>query len=147
VKPLTARMRAGLVAGSALLLAAAAVSPPPQPDLVCTLTLDRASVAPGAVVRATLTLRNTGRESVELGFSSAQRYDFRVRRDQQVLWRWAADMAFAQMVGDLTLAPGRHATWTESITAPAQPGEYTVEGKVTALGRDDLSASTRLTVR
>lgn len=142
MKPLTACI--GFVAGSVLLLAAT-VSP--QPDLVCTVTLDHTTVAPGAVVRATLTLRNTGRESVELGFSSAQRYDFRVRRDQQVVWRWAADMAFAQMIGELALTPGRHATWTESITAPTQPGEYTVEGTVTALGRDDLSASTRLTVR
>ncbi len=146
MKSLTAPVRgAGAVAGSVLLLAAATVSPPP--DLVCTLTLDRTSVAPGALVRATITVRNLGWDSVELGFSTAQRYDFRVRRDQQIVWRWAADMAFAQVVGELTLAPRRHATWTESITAPAQPGEYIVEGKVTALGRDDLSASAGLTVR
>lgn len=144
MKPLVATVLAAGLGGVGFGVAATVSG---QPDLVCTLALDRASVAPGAAVTATLTLRNTGRESVELGFSSAQRYDFRLLRGERVVWSWAGDMMFAQVVGEMTLAAGARAAWSERLAAPAEPGGYVVEGRVSALGRDDLVASARLTVR
>lgn len=95
----------------------------------------------------TLTLRNSGPESVTLSFADAQRYDFRILDEEgEALWRWSDDYAFAQVLGEERLASGESRAWSERYEERLPPGEYTAEGIVPAMDRP-LEAETSFRVR
>lgn len=95
------------------------VATPGRDSLVATLT---ATI--GSDVTFTFTVKNTTATSTTMQFNDGQQYDIRVWNDKDVLvWRWAADKAFPQVVGTRTLAPGESVSWVEHWARPAA-GSY-----------------------
>jgi hypothetical protein len=103
------------------------------------LTSPRPSYATGAPVPLTLTVTNPGRSPLTLQFSSSQQYDFEVRREGQVVWRWSADRMFTQALTSLTLNPGTSLRFTETWKQqdnngqPVPPGTYEVVATLTTM--------------
>ena len=111
------------------------------------LRAEPAVVAPRGVVTVVLGLRNPADTTLTLHFPTAQRYDFTVRDTAgAVVWRWSADRAFAQVVGEQPVPAGWEVNYEERFAAPAMPGPYRVVGTVTARG-DPGSAAANFTVR
>jgi hypothetical protein len=82
-------------------------------------------------VRLVFHITNTSNRPVELEFTSGQRYDFTVRRGESVVWRWAADRSFIQMIGQETVPAGGSLKYEER--APIrEPGSYTATAELTS---------------
>jgi len=84
----------------------------------------------------TLQACNPSTSSVAVTFPTGQRYDFEVKRNNALVWRWSDGMAFTMMYGQENWAPKQcktyTATWngTNSNGAVAPTGGYTVTGIV-----------------
>jgi hypothetical protein len=107
------------------------------------LTLEREegveahSFAPGEPLGLVLTLRNPGAAPWRRSLPTAQTHDFAVvGSDGRELWRWSAGRMFAQMLGELVLAPGEvrsfRARWSPA-PLPA-PGSYRARGWIVGDG-------------
>lgn len=85
----------------------------------------------------TLKVCNRSASTVERTFDDAQRYDFDVSRDGELVWRWSDDQVFAQVVGRESWEPGKCKTWTETWNGtnrsgmPAPTGNYEAVGVLT----------------
>ncbi|MBM3471071.1 MAG: hypothetical protein FJX73_09825 [Armatimonadetes bacterium] len=109
----------GLIAACLLLLALVGGAAPPRAertagDLRVELTIGSAAYAPGATVQVTLRVTNLAALPAVLTASSAQEYDFFARQRSALIWQWSHDRAFAQVVREMTLAPGQTRTYTAS---------------------------------
>jgi hypothetical protein len=97
--------------------------------------------------RETFTLQacNPNDSSVAVTFPSGQRYDFEVRSNNALVWRWSDGMAFTQMYGQESWAPKQcktyTATWngTNSSGGVAPTGGYTVTGILTSSPRQSTA--------
>ena len=79
-------------------------------------------------------------------FATGQQYDFAVSdASGALLWQWSADMAFAQMLGSVTLSANESlsysAEWSPSVT-----GELTASGSLTSISHT-ATASTAFDVK
>lgn len=106
------------------------------------LTLTKGSYVVGEPVGATLTVRAEGEAPLRVQFASGQRFDLIVRRRGALIWRWAHDKAFTQMVQEATLRPGEtlsfRASWPQVDLQGrrVEPGEYEIVGVFLARGAD-----------
>jgi hypothetical protein len=87
------------------------------------------SVSVGDGVRFRFTVVNAGDAPVELTFRDACRADFAVTEDDEEVWRYSDDRAFAQQVGHADLQPGESAVFEEAWPDP-DPGNYTAEASL-----------------
>jgi hypothetical protein len=89
-------------------------------------------------VEFTLKACNETDGTVERDFGDAQRYDFEVTREGNVVWRWSDDRSFAEMLGTETWKAKSCKTWSETWSGTtseggiAPTGEYQVTGKLTS---------------
>jgi len=84
-------------------------------------------------VQMTLKIWNKETKPIELVFTSAQRYDFIVLKNDEEVWRWSKDKMFAMVPSSLLLKPHEKRVYTETWKTPAAiPGEYKVVGVVTS---------------
>jgi len=111
----------------------------PLADLEIDLTVSDPAPQVGEPLEMTLTLRNAGSQPVQLLFSTSQRYDFLARNDAgEEVWRWSADMVFAQVLGEETLGPGGDLTFQETWDrqdnngVQVAPARYDIEGSIVA---------------
>lgn len=143
--------------GAAALLATLAAScatmtPAPSPDPEAqassvTLSVDQPSYAVGDTIVATLVVTNRTGAPQLLRFATTQRYDFSLTDGSgSEIWRWAADRAFGQMIGEETLEPGGQLSYTQRVRVPSTPGNYRLAGTVVVMAAP-LTASTPITVR
>lgn len=82
-------------------------------------------------VRFEFTVATTGDESVTLEFSDACKADFVVEDDGTERWRWSEGQMFAQVLSDLTIAPGDSETFEAAWEAP-DSGTYTARAELTS---------------
>lgn len=102
----------GLIAVCLLLLALTGGAAPPRAeriagDLRVELSIGSAAHAAGAPVQISMRVTNLASSPVLLTASSAQEHDFFVRQRGALIWQWSHDRAFAQVIRDMTLAPGQ----------------------------------------
>ncbi len=116
-------------------------------ELRLSLETDRTSYAPGDSIRARLTVSHGGGPAEILEFGTSRRCDFEIRDAAgTAVWRWSADRAFAQVMGEVTLAAGQPPlVCSERLPAPGAPGRYEVVGSLAAIGRP-LTATAIVTV-
>lgn len=96
------------------------------------LAVEPARGDPAGPLNLSLSVTNRGNAPVTLEFATSQRYDFAiVRAGGTVVWRWSADMMFAQVLGYERLGEGETITFLESAPA-VPPGGYRVTGRLTA---------------
>jgi hypothetical protein len=102
------------------------------------LTTDRAVYSPGDTIRMRLEVFRRGGEALTLSFPTAQRHDFVLRGPDASgpggeVWRWSDDRFFAQSTATVNLDADRPAiTAAAARPAPATPGLYRLEGRLTA---------------
>jgi hypothetical protein len=101
-------------------------------ELVASL---RVEVEP-AVARLVLHVTNASAHPVTLHFPTAQVYDFEIRTPKgEMLWRWSAGRAFAQVETVRTLAPGETLTEAARWRPGGRRGELVGVGVVPAAER------------
>jgi hypothetical protein len=116
-------------------------------DLRLGIRTDRSVYAPGDSLAVILTLTNAGPDTVVLRFATGQRYDVEVRDSAgHPVWRWAEGMMFMQMLGQVRVQAGDSVAYQVAAVAPAEPGRYTVVGRIPATDRA-LEARAEITVR
>jgi len=88
-----------------------------------------------------LVIKNTTGAKTDLSFGSAQTHDFVVKdADNDLVWRWSHDRAFAQIFVKKSLRPGAKMTFvsawdqTTNKNRPAPAGKYRVEAEFLAIG-------------
>ena len=82
----------------------------------------------------TLTVTNKSKETFHYSFRSSQVYDFIVREDNKEIWRWLADMVFAQVITEFTLAPGKSESFEEIWEQIDNEGKNVSTGKYQVIG-------------
>jgi hypothetical protein len=120
----------------------------PFAGLEVTLKLSPARVKRDGEVTLTLTAVNRSNAAVVLPFATSQKYDFEVRRGEQVMWQWSHDRAFAQVLTQTRIPPGEAVTFREkwnlrsNAGEPVPAGEYRARGILTVQGTKDRPAAT-----
>lgn len=110
----------------------------PRPRYGIRLSTDQAVYAPGDTIRMRLEVFHRHGEPLTLSFPTAQRHDFVLRGpgtagSAAVRWRWSEGRFFAQATGTETLDDRRPAlTASAAHPAPADPGLYRLEGRLSA---------------
>ncbi|MBN2532896.1 MAG: hypothetical protein JXB88_08395 [Spirochaetales bacterium] len=100
------------------------------------------------VISMALKVFNYSQIPVTFHFRSSQRYDFIIYNSKgREVWRWSADKAFLDVLGELTLNPGESVTYTarikfvnsgnsiksDDVAGGAMPEDlYTLKGVLTA---------------
>lgn len=125
-----------------------AMAPPSKEakPLELSITTDKKTYAVGTAIKITLAAKNTTPQPMNLNFSSGQRYDFMLREgvkpDGKIVWHWARDKMFAQMMSAQKLEPGKSLTFTATFDPKATAGEggtlkagtYTLTATLATLG-------------
>ncbi|HHT70827.1 MAG TPA: LysM peptidoglycan-binding domain-containing protein [Firmicutes bacterium] len=116
--------------------AAVPVTPPEEKrETECfrlTLSTDRTSYTRGTPVTMKLTKTNTCRRTQTLTYLTGQRYEFEIRQDNRLIWRWSDGRAFSQAVQRIHARPGETMIFTEqwpqvdSAGRRVEPGRYRV---------------------
>ncbi|HHV06843.1 MAG TPA: LysM peptidoglycan-binding domain-containing protein [Firmicutes bacterium] len=97
-----------------------------------TLSTDRTSYPRGTPVTMKLTKTNTCRRTQTLTYLTGQRYEFEIRQDNRLIWRWSDGRAFSQAVQRIHARPGETLVFTEqwpqvdSAGRQVEPGRYRV---------------------
>jgi len=89
------------------------------------------------MVEMELLARNGSDRAVSIPFSTGQKFDFEIWRDNKLVWRWSQGRFFTQSLNSVTLEPGGtqtyRATWnlrtSDNMRVPA--GRYLVRGYLT----------------
>lgn len=116
-------------------------------DLTVRVAPARTTYAAGEPITLTLGVKNPTDLAVTLRFTTGQRYDFVIASAAGVeVWRWSADRAFTQVLGEQTVPPGWELDYNETFTGRLAPGIYRVRGIVPSVG-DTLEALGELVVR
>lgn len=85
-------------------------------------------------VRFRLDVTNTTGAPLVLEFPSAQRFDFAVADGTGTeIWRWSADMGFAQVLGADTLAAGATRSYEAAWARGGRTGLHEVAARLTSL--------------
>lgn len=94
----------------------------------------------GEEVELSVAVNNTGSSPVELIFTSAQRCDFIVLKDDNEVWHWSSGKMFAMIIEQLILKPNEAQTYTK-IWKPSgvTPRKYEVMGII--MSRPPLRAT------
>ena len=97
-----------------------------------TLSTDRTSYPRGTPVTMKLTKTNICRRTQTLTYLTGQRYEFEIRQDNRLIWRWSDGRAFSQAVQRIHARPGETLVFTEqwpqvdSAGRRVEPGRYRV---------------------
>lgn len=112
--------------------------------LVLTVATDKLRYAPGDPITVTMAVMNRSGVAVTLNFSTGQRYDFTLKDSAgKVVWQWAAERMFTQVLGEETIVPGGELVYREQFTGRLAPGSYRIVGTLVAM---DGPRSARATV-
>ena len=126
--------------------------------LELSVTTDKKTYAVGTAIKITLAAKNTTLQTMNLNFSSGQRYDFTLREgvkpDGKIVWQWAKGKMFAQMMSAQKLEAGKSLTFIETLdpkTTAAEggtlkAGTYTLTATLAVSG-ERPSATTQLVVK
>lgn len=101
-------------------------------ELEATLEIEDQAIGRGKTF--TLKVCNTTSGTVKREFGTSQRYDFEVKRDGELVWRWSDGRVFTQVVGEETWKAKECKTWAEewdatnSDGAPVPTGDYEAAG-------------------
>ena len=96
------------------------------------LSTDRTTYSRGASVTIRLAKTNTCRRTQILTYPSGQRYEFELRQNNRLIWRWSDGHAFSQAVQRVQIRPGETTTFseewhqTDSAGRQVEPGRYRV---------------------
>ncbi|MGI6128672.1 MAG: LysM peptidoglycan-binding domain-containing protein [bacterium] len=97
-----------------------------------TLSTDRTTYPRGTPVTMKLTKTNICRRTQTLTYLSGQRYEFEIRQDNRLIWRWSDGRAFSQAVQRIHARPGETLVFTEqwpqvdSAGRQVEPGRYRI---------------------
>ncbi|MDK2883112.1 MAG: hypothetical protein PWP58_1448 [Bacillota bacterium] len=97
-----------------------------------TLSTDRTTYRPGQPVTMKFTKTNICPRSQTLTYPTGQRYEFEVRQDNRLIWRWSEGRTFTQAVRRLRVRPRETMVYTESWPQvdtngrQVEPGRYRI---------------------
>jgi hypothetical protein len=115
--------------------------------LTVQVAVARAAYAAGEPIALTLGVKNPTDLAVTLRFATGQRYDFVIESAAGAeVWRWSAERAFTQVLGEQIVPPGWELNYNETFAGRLAPGTYRVRGIVPSMG-DTLEARAEVVVR
>lgn len=103
------------------------------------LQTTKASYPAGEPVPLKFKVINNGSEAVEFTFSSGQKFDFLVKHDGKVIWRWSFGKQFIQVFSQITLEADQAVTYevgwpqVDNMGNPVPAGEYEALALLTAI--------------
>jgi hypothetical protein len=130
------------VSGQTTAGSAVAPAPAPADALVAKIEAVTPRTLGGADFR--LEVCNTSEQTVERSFANSQRYDFEVRKGDEVIWTWSDGRVFAQSTGTEMWKAGACKKWSDGWDGRndqgmrAADGEYQVVG--TLIGKPEIGS-------
>jgi len=113
--------------------------------MVYDFSLDEVVVEGALAFEFTLTLRNTGEAHQMLSFPTGKYYDFKVYKEDKLLWNYGYNRYYTQEAGSLTLPPGAEVTYraywdgTGNSRVPLQENLYRFVAEVAATPVQEVS--------
>ncbi len=111
-------------------------------DLLSSLYTKQREYMPGESITAHIRVYNLSAESIKLDFSSGQRYDLYLLKDNEEIWRWSNGRYFTMALVQKELKPGEKLAYDVEIDPDfdLNPGEYILSGElVTTSSKIDLN--------
>jgi hypothetical protein len=105
---------------------------PEQTELEATLAVEDQMLGRGKTF--TLKVCNVTSGTVSREFSSSQRYDFEVSKDDKLVWRWSDGQMFSQVIGSESWKPKECKSWSENWDASTSDGGRAPAGDYVAVG-------------
>jgi hypothetical protein len=114
----------------------------PGANVTFRASTNKKTYKPGEPVIVTMRVRNVSRAEQVLQFSTARSFDIMVSPQNRTapIWHWSRGRMFAQMMRDVSLAPGQSqvftATWNRigDDDKAVAPGTYQVAARLTTIG-------------
>ncbi|HYZ92856.1 MAG TPA: BsuPI-related putative proteinase inhibitor [Actinomycetota bacterium] len=103
-------------------------------DLDVDLDVNDESFGPALRIGFTLTVCNGTDKPIEKTFPSGQRYDFEVKQDGEMVWKWSDGRAFTQVQGFERWDAGECRTFTDSWNGRNPDGSRAESGQYEAVG-------------
>lgn len=106
----------------------------PQGEIKAVLTADKTSYSTGEPIELQLVVTNNTSQPAIFRNGNSQRFEFVARAGRKEVWHWSRSRAFAMMVSQWDIQPGKsityQATWDQKNDSDRQvpAGEYTLEG-------------------
>lgn len=107
----------------------------------------------------TLTVTNTGNESVNITFTTTQFFDFEITnlKGTKIVYIWSYDKVFLPKITNVIITPGSsmnwHFVWNKHqnihhfpIIFPVSPGFYQIVGGIAATETNNQYATTNITI-
>lgn len=103
-------------------------------NLRLTLSVAEGPAEAGVPIELVLEARNEGDGTLTLQFPDGQRFDFEIHdADGTLVWRWAEEMMFPQVLGSETIRAGEARSWSARLEAGLEAGRYRVVGTLTTM--------------
>ncbi|MFP4017540.1 MAG: BsuPI-related putative proteinase inhibitor [Halanaerobiales bacterium] len=106
--------------------------------LITGLYTDQEEYMTGNPVTAHIRVYNMSKESIKLDFSSGQRYDLYLERDNKEIWRWSDGKFFTMALARVEIEAGDSMEFDVEIDtdkdADLTPGKYILSGELAIIG-------------
>ncbi|MEO7649852.1 MAG: BsuPI-related putative proteinase inhibitor [Bryobacteraceae bacterium] len=117
------------------------------PEVVFSLSLDRAVYAAGAPFLVRLTLRHSQPEPIPVTFSSSQVYELVIRNEKgDTVYRWSDGRGFLQVIREAAYPRGE-TNYVVPLGLQLAAGKYVAEGYLVTTGPRAFSASVGFEVK
>ncbi len=118
----------------------------PGNQIEIAVATDKESYTSGEPIELHLDITNQTGELATFEFSNGQRFDFVIQDEAGAsVWRWSADKAFIQVLGEEQLAPGESLTYEVRFEGSLAAGTYGVVGMLVATN-ERLEVATTISV-
>ncbi len=106
-----------------------------EDGLLTSLYTEQQEYMPGETITAHIRAYNISDESIKLDFSSGQRYDLYLTKDNEEIWRWSNGRYFTMALVQKELKPGEELAYDVEIDPDfdLKPGKYILSGELSTI--------------
>lgn len=110
----------------------------PEKKLELEVNLNELIYQTNEELKLLINLKNNSQEKIQLNFSSAQIYEIVVKSWQnEIIYRWSEDKVFAQVLKEVSIAPGEQKTYEDNIDLSIfKVGVYFLEVEIKSLDKE-----------
>ena len=103
--------------------------------MIVSLNLDRKVYNKNEEIIAHIRTINISEETINLDFSSGQKYDLYIKDNGEEIWRWSEGKFFTMALDRVEIKPGKKLSYDINIPSEIEllPGSYTLSGELSTI--------------
>jgi hypothetical protein len=135
-----------------ILLGLSTYASPPPANLYVGVFTDKPVYRSGEPISMALTVLNKNKTLCKVTFTSSQKFDFYLYKDDRLTWKWSTDKMFSMAISALKLEPEKPLTFlvTSNHFAPGKgldPGIYQIKASFCTKDQEFFSEPEEIEIR